>query len=134
MLVILNIASGPIAVQTDQIRAIVPNADDSACIISFSDSHTIEVIGSLAKVRGKLEGAVSAPAASSSSFRAEPAASPPARATPPAQGEPALPPAAPAAPTVPASAGSRPQAMSPASDPDEVPVRSIPRPRRRVPR
>ena len=69
MLVILNTAKSAIAVQTDRIRAITPNRDDTACIVSFSETHEIEVVGSLAKVRGKL-----APAA--------PAAAPPAVDTP----------------------------------------------------
>ena len=55
MLVVLNGTSGPIAVQTGRIRAVIPNADDTACTISFSSTHQIEVLGSLAKVRGKLD-------------------------------------------------------------------------------
>lgn len=56
MIIVLTTSRGPIGVEPSSVRVIVPNKADSACTISFTESHSIEVIGALAKIRTKLSG------------------------------------------------------------------------------
>lgn len=78
MIIVLTTSRGPIGVEPSSVRAVLPNKADSACTVVFSESHSIEVIGSLAKIRSKLDGdgAAARPAATESEGSSE--AAPPA--------------------------------------------------------
>ena len=54
MIVVLTTSKGPVGVVPEAVRAVVPNKADTACTVIFSESHSIEVVGSLAKIRTKL--------------------------------------------------------------------------------
>ena len=69
MIVVLTTSKGPVGVVPEAVRAVVPNKADSACTVVFSESHSIEVVGSLAKIRSKLNESGEAPAEGKDSAR-----------------------------------------------------------------
>ena len=69
MIVVLTTSKGPVGVVPEAVRAVMPNKADTACSVIFSESHSIEVVGSLAKIRSKLNETGDAPAESKDTAR-----------------------------------------------------------------